>query len=119
MIAGPPRTKKNSSRILRFGRFSKVVPSAAYLAWRDAAVPQLQRQWGVRSPLARPLNCAALFLRDRLSGDAVGVYQGLADALEEARVVDDDKWVVAWDGSRLGKDAAAPRVELVLSTMEA
>ena len=69
-------------------------------------------------PIARPVNCAALFYRDALRGDAVGFYQGLADVLEKAGIVENDKFIVSWDGSRLRKDAARPRVELVLTTTE-
>jgi hypothetical protein len=114
VVLGAPRTKKNSSRVLTFGRRKRIVPSAQYLAWRDAVVPQMRLAWEGRPPIASPVNVAAMFFRDAARGDAVGYYQGLADALEEAGVVSDDKWVVSWDGSRLGKDAARPRVELTI-----
>jgi Holliday junction resolvase RusA-like endonuclease len=44
--------------------------------------------------------------------------QALADTLEAAGVVPDDKYIAAWDGSRLLKDAADPRVEVTLTPME-
>jgi Holliday junction resolvase RusA-like endonuclease len=118
VLLGAPRTKKNSSRVLRFGRKNRIVPSAPYLRWRDAVVPQLERAWAGHAPIAFPVNVAALFFRDAARGDAVGYYQGLADALEEAHVVEDDKWIVTWDGSRLAKDAERPRVELEIRGAE-
>jgi Holliday junction resolvase RusA-like endonuclease len=111
-ILGAPRTKKTSNRVLRFGRFNKVVPSAAWLAWRDIAVPQLRLQWAGRAPIDQSINVAAVFYRDAKRGDAVGYYQSLADVLQEAGVVIDDKVITSWDGSRLSKDALNARVEV-------
>ena len=116
-IPGIPRTKKNSGRIVpREGRHI-LLPSEAWQTWADSVVPSI-RAWAQRVklvPLAYPVNCAALFYRDALRGDAVGFYQGLADLLEKAGIVENDKWIVSWDGSRLRKDASRPRVELVLT----
>lgn len=67
--------------------------------------------------LAQPLNCAAIFYRDANRGDAVGYYQWLADALESAGVLSNDKWIVQWDGSRLAKDAKRPRIEVTLTAL--
>jgi hypothetical protein len=55
-----------------------------------------------------------LFYRDAERGDAVGYYQGLADLLEKRGVVANDRLIMSWDGSRLLKDSANPRVELTL-----
>lgn len=117
-LDGIPRTKKNSARILRFGKFNKVVPSKAYLEWRDAVLPQMQRQWQ-RGGIAWPVNVRATVYRDALRGDLLGYLDGIADAMQEAGVVADDKWILGWDGSRLDKDAAAPRVELVIGPLAA
>jgi Holliday junction resolvase RusA-like endonuclease len=113
-VLGAPRTKKCHQRILRFGRFNKVVPSTAWMAFRDIAVPQLRRQWQ-SPPIEVDVNCRATFYRDRAVGDAVGFYQSIADVLEEAGVVADDKHIVSWNGSRLDKDASRPRIEIELT----
>ena len=62
-------------------------------------------------------SCAALFYRQKRIGDANGYYQGLADALEAAGVLADDKWIVQWDGSRLRKDKDRPRIEVTLTAV--
>lgn len=119
-IPGKPRTKKNSSRITGRGTHPRLLPSKAWQEWADAVVPQI-KAWRERQglqPIAVDVNCAALFYRDALRGDAVGYYQGLADVLEHAGIVINDKWIVSWDGSRLKKDASRPRVELVLTRSE-
>jgi len=117
IIPGAPRTKKNSLRRKMVGKFLKSLPSEAWCKWREDVLPRLM-QWARQNkhaPIARPVNCAALFYRDALRGDACGYYQGLGDVLQEAGIVADDKWIVSWDGSRLRKDADDPRVEFVLT----
>jgi Holliday junction resolvase RusA-like endonuclease len=119
-VPGPPRTKKNSGRIIPRGQHHIILPSEAWETWRDMALPWLRREMArLRlAPMAHPVNCLALFYRDANRGDAVGYYQGLADVLEKAGVVVNDKWIVSWDGSRLMKDASRPRVELELTSAE-
>lgn len=116
-VPGPPRTKKNSLRRKMIGGQLKTLPSEAWCAWRDKAKPEIQR-WRNEQNFAQitwQVNCRALFFRAAAAGDAVGFYQGLADLLEEAGILADDKQIVSWDGSRLEKDARNPRVEVVLS----
>ncbi len=114
VIDGSPRTKKTSQRIVRAGRFPKILQSTAYLNWNMIAKLQLMK---IRpAPLDVPMNCRATFYREALTGDAVGYYQALADTLENAGIITNDKLIVSWDGSRLQKDAAYPRVVVILET---
>jgi hypothetical protein len=119
-LYGKPRTKKNSGRIVPRGRRHVILPSEAWQEWCDAVAPKLRALLASigRVPIDYPVNCAALFYRDADRGDAVGFYQGLADLLEHGRAVVDDKYIVSWDGSRLLKDSARPRVELVLTPIK-
>lgn len=117
VILGPPRTKKNSSRIVRAGRFNKILPSEAYLEWNEEAQFQLIPVRN-RGTIQGPVNCAALIYREKLIGDAVGFYQAIADTLQDARVVHDDYLIVSWDGSRILKDANNPRVEITLTAAD-
>jgi hypothetical protein len=139
--AHAPRTKKTHQRIVQIkakggGRgFTKVLPSEAHEAWFKATLQEclvitaeLRRQ--IELPIAHDLNCAALFYRDANTGDAVGYYQALADILQEQIVKDgkvrrkgagiilDDRQIVQWDGSRLLKDAADPRIEVTLTVVK-
>jgi len=119
-LYGIPRTKKNSGRIVPRGKRHIILPSEAWETWCKAVAPVLRstlNSYGLQ-PIAQPVNCRALFFRDAERGDAVGFYQGLADLLEHAGAVVNDKWIVTWDGSRLLKDAKRPRVELVLEPIE-
>ena len=121
-----PRTKKNSRTHVRkrakTGNMITVpLPSDAYREMEGQIVAWARTTFlgaiAASGSLAQPLNCAAIFYRDADRGDAVGYYQGLADALEAAGVVSDDKWIVQWDGSRLTKDANRPRIEVVLTAL--
>jgi hypothetical protein len=114
-LPGAPRTKKTSQRIWRVGKRKVVIPSDAWMAWRDSVrAHAITGRWP-KYGLSVPLNCCAHFYRDAKRGDAVGYYQGLADVLEEIGVVADDRWITQWDGSRLFVDRENPRVQLVLT----
>lgn len=118
VIFGPPRTKKTSNRLVIHGGRRKVLPSAAWCAWRDAIQATGQIPNGDHLPLPeRPMHCMALFYRQADTGDLVGYQQGLADILEETGVITNDRFIVSWDGTRLLVDRACPRVELVLAPM--
>ena len=129
-----PRTKKNSrehvTKRAKTGNMITVpLPSKVYRKMADeiriwaltsSVLDPLRKAgpWGYATlMLTQPLNCAAIFHRDALRGDAVGYYQGLADALEAAGIVADDKWITQWDGSRLAKDADRSRIEVTLTAL--
>lgn len=118
-VTGAPRTKKNHGGVIQRGRRRFHVPSVPYQRWALTARIEAYEQWGAPGcvPIDAPVNCRALFYRDRAAGDAVGYYQGLADLLERRGVIRNDVLIVSWDGSRLLKDAANPRVELVLEAV--
>lgn len=97
---------------MTYGKFKKIVPSKQYLEWRDGVVPQMVAQQRGRPSIAEPVNVRAVVYRDALRGDLIGFLQGIADAMQEAKVLVDDELICGWDGSRLAKDATNPRVEI-------
>lgn len=115
-ILGRPSTKKNSGRIWRNRATGApmFMPSAASKRWEAVAAYQLMDQWR-RAALAVPVSVAATVYRERAVGDLVNYLQAIADALQVAKVITDDKWIVSWDGSRLAKDAQRPRVEIEMT----
>lgn len=132
VVDGPPRTKKTSNILATAGRRRIVLPSKAWTKWTRGARVMFNVMFnyaGADAPLWTPIalmqpvrskvNCRALFYREADRGDAVGYYQGLADLLEKRTVIVNDRQIVSWDGSRLLKDAARPRVELWLEAVEA
>lgn len=123
-----PRTKKNSRVHAKVRGRTVPLPSEAYREMAAGIVAWARRLAGLiiirgkvwdifNAHLSQPLNCAAIFYRDANRGDAVGYYQALADALESAGVLSDDKWITQWDGSRLAKDADRSRIEVTLTAI--
>lgn len=52
--------------------------------------------------------------------DLVGLLQATSDILTKAKIIDDDKWIVHYDGSRIvGVDKAEPRTEIEIIPIEA
>lgn len=101
-------------------------------------VPLIRREsqrTGVELPIVGDIAVRATFYRDRSSGDLLGYEQALADFLQEpiyrmdkktgkpkiardgAGVIRDDVQIVSWDGSRLMKDAANPRIEVAIEVV--
>lgn len=129
VLPSAPRTKKTSNRHFEIGRrctlckrgqHTKTMPSEAWQDWCDRLVPMIKaalpENW---APIDYAVNCAALFYQDVDRADACGLYQGLADVLQHAGVVANDRWIKTWDGSLPLRDAANPRVELVLTRKDA
>lgn len=106
----PPRTKKNHGR-------GVAKESAAYVQYaldvKTVVAPVLPKL----ALRARPYNIAALFYVDAggEQADAVGLYQALADALQNAGVIPNDRWLRRWWGSDVVPDRARPRVELTIT----
>lgn len=111
----------------------RVFPSKAWREWAKLAViripgNEVDRFWIINekpylggvtgaqlwTPLATPMNCRAVFYRDRNAGDFIGYVQGLADLLEERGVIANDVLLATWNGSHLAIDRDNPRVELSL-----
>jgi Holliday junction resolvase RusA-like endonuclease len=122
-LPGAPRTKKTSNRIVRAGKFAKVMPSKAYCDYERALRPVLGAvcaqlaDGGVRTPITGPVEVAATFYRDADRGDLCGYMQALGDILQCSVIVDDIQ-ISSWDGTRLAKDAARPRVEVEMTVLQ-
>jgi Holliday junction resolvase RusA-like endonuclease len=100
------------------------MPSDAHQAWHANAVQQCLiirsrlRQQGVETPLAGLVNIRALFYRDANRGDATGLYESLADLLQDAQILRNDSQIENWDGSRRLVDKIRPRVEVFITVLE-
>ena len=97
------------------------VPSEAYEEWNASAQQQfmeIRAKAKIDLPITGDVNVRALFFRKTDIGDAVGFYQGLADSMQHGGIVEDDRQVVSWDGTRLLKDAANPRVIVTVERFE-
>lgn len=113
VIQGQPRTKKNSSQIAFKGNKRVILPSKAFQAYEKVALMQLARVQAVPGPVS--VLCR-YYLQDRAHWpDLVGLLQATSDILQAAKVIDDDKYIVNYDGSMIaGLDKNNPRVEIVI-----
>lgn len=125
-ILGGPRTKKNHGQRHWAGgglkkdgtpgkRHLAALPSKAFLAWQEQALPQLQQAVRGYSPARRDVWVRALVYRDALyRGDLNGYMQAIGDVLQAAGVLGDDFHIESWDGTRRLLDRDLPRVELLV-----
>lgn len=124
-IEGPPRTKKNSSRLV-LKPFPRLLPSKAYEKWEAEAMrfallekTKLRDEQGAILPIDGPVNVSALFFHNakvvEQEPDPVGLYQALADFLEAARFIINDRQIRSWNGSEVMQDLANPRIEVTIS----
>lgn len=113
VIQGQPRTKKNSSQIAFRGNKRVILPSKAYKAYERVALIQLARVQAVHGPIS--VMCR-YYLQNRAHWpDLVGLLQATSDILQAAGVIDDDKYIVNYDGSMIaGLDKDNPRVEIII-----
>lgn len=113
VIMGQPRTKKNSSRIALINNRHVLLPSKAYKAYEKVALMQLARVQAVHGPVS--VLCR-YYLQNRAHWpDLVGLLQATSDILQAAGVIDDDKFIVNYDGSMIaGLDKDNPRVEIII-----
>jgi len=128
-IDGRPTTKKTKNQVAMVGGRPRVFPSKIWRKWVNESSVHIYSKLPL-FPLKEPLNCRAIFYRERNAGDPVGYYQALADFLETCllcrrrkcscdepiRILADDKWIAHWDGTRLDKDKDNPRVEVYLAS---
>lgn len=114
VIHGQPRTKKNSSRIALINNRHVLLPSKAYKAYEKVALMQLARVQAVHGPVS--VRCR-YFLQNRKSWpDLVGLLQATSDILQVAKVIDNDKYIVNYDGSEIaGLDKDNPRAEITIT----
>jgi len=130
-LPGACRTKKNHRRHVQVGGFLKVLPSKQHEEWLEevlsyAPIIRSQlKQAGAQLPIACEVSVSATIYRDRDQGDLIGYLESIADAIQEPQfndrnkctrkglgLIEDDRQIVCWDGSRMLVDKQRPRVEL-------
>lgn len=106
------RSKKNSKRVFKRGKFATVLPSLAYekwereareIAWQDAIVP----------PLLCPVHVSAQIYYKGQQPDLSGCLESIGDCLQGI-IWADDRQIESWDGSRLHHDLKNPRTEVTV-----
>ena len=120
VLPGSIRSKKNSKRIYKQGKFTRVLPSKAYLEWEELSRNAVSLQWPHDKPftfLDRPVAVNAQIYYKGQQPDLSGCLESVGDALE-GYCWENDKLIYSWDGSRLHHDKANPRTELTIKYKE-
>lgn len=120
VIYGRPTTKKNSSRIVYHGKYPRVLPSKAFCDYEKDSLKQLQffrKRAYVSGPVI--VRCRYYMPNECSWPDLVGLLQATSDILTTAQIIDDDMWIVNYDGSKIvGVDKYNPRTEIEIIKAE-
>lgn len=109
-----PVTKKNSGRIIRVGKYPKLLPSEAYTQYEKDCGYFLKGRGG---RISEPIEITCLFyMRTRRKVDLTNLLNAIDDILVHYGVIEDDnsKIIVSHDGSRVFYDRDHPRTEVTI-----
>ncbi len=117
-LPGSIRSKKNSKRIFKQGRFTRVLPSKAYVVWEDMVRAYVVRHvWGKTKvtcgQACLPVSVNAQIYFKGPQPDLSGCLESIGDAME-GYLWENDKQIYSWDGSRLHHDLKNPRTDLIV-----
>ena len=92
---------------------------------KDELVPRLQELWKGSQLGPDPVPArvcvhvsAQFWAGPGVEPDLSGAMETVGDILQESRVIENDRWIKSWDGSRVHTtDKKDPRTEVVLETM--
>lgn len=116
-LLGKPITKKNSMRIISCGGRPRLIQSKAYLQYEQDCLRQITGL--MRKNIGVPMIVSCMYwLKDKRIPDLLNLLQATADILEKAEVINNDKDIQSFDGSRIaGVDRDNPRVEITIKTI--
>jgi len=113
-LKGRPATKKNSQRIAvtKSGkRF--IIQSKRYLEYEKNALWQLKAQYRGETIQGKIELKALYYLADKRLPDLINLLQATCDILEKARVIENDRNIISFNGSKImGIDKDNPRCEI-------
>jgi Holliday junction resolvase RusA-like endonuclease len=116
IITGRPITKKNSGRIIPAGRAHRIIPSKAFKDYETQALWQLK---ACKQRFSGAVSCQCLYYMPNKASwpDLIGLLQATSDILEAAGIIDNDRNITDYDGSKIvGVDKDNPRTEVILKS---
>lgn len=119
VLYGDPRTKKNSMRIVRYGKRSGIVPSEQFKQYELDCLKQIVGKQKKRLNGKYNVQCR-YHMRTKRRVDLVNLLEATCDILVAAGVLEDDNSniVVSHDGSRVLYDKETPRVEIEIKEVK-
>lgn len=116
-IHGNPITKKNHSRIIKVGNFSKIIPSKQYIDYENEFIKQCMLLKVKNMKLNKKYNIECrYFMKTKRKVDLTNLLNGTMDCLVSAGVIEDDNCHIAYshDGSYVDYSKENPRVEIYI-----
>lgn len=113
----PPRTKKNSQRIVMVKGRPMVLPSREYKEYEKVCAPFIPR---LKVPISEAVNVKCIYyMPTRRRVDLTNLLEATADLLVTYGVLADDNRNVMYavDGSRVFYDKEHPRCEIEIEPM--
>nr|DAX89300.1 MAG TPA: Endodeoxyribonuclease RusA [Caudoviricetes sp.] len=113
ILYGRPITKKNSSRIVKCGNYTKILPSKQYSQYEKDCIRQIQGS--KKKNICIPVNMQCIYyMPTKHRVDLVNLLEATCDILVKANVLQDDNVniIKSHDGSRVLYDKDNPRVEI-------
>lgn len=113
----PPRTKKNSQRIVMVKGRPIPIPSKDYKDYEKACAPFIPR---LKTPISEAVNVKCIYyMPTRRRVDLTNLLEATADLLVTYGVLADDNRNVMYavDGSRVFYDKEHPRCEIEIEPM--
>ena len=118
-LPGRPITKKNSQRIVTNRKTGRpmVIQSEQYIRYETECLWRLKQYRGPK--FKSQVEVRALFyMPSKQRPDLTNCMQSVADILEKAGVIENDRNIVSWDGTRLLIDKEEPRVDIEIRRVE-
>ena len=118
----PPVTKKNHSRIVKVGKYHKLLPSKQYENY-DKAISQYLKDFHeqIGETITYPVNLKCIcYCATRRQSDLVGHLQSIQDLLTKYSCIEDDcrDIIASTDGSAVMYDKQNPRTEITITAKE-
>lgn len=118
-IHGRPVSKKNNSRIVRFGGRYSLLPSKAYSKYEKESLSELKGLPYCFKDSYIEVACRYWLPDHRWFPDLTNLLNATDDILEKSGIIDNDKHVVSHDGSYImGFDKANPRVDISIRVLK-
>ena len=116
ILTGRPITKKNSQIPIKTksGKFF-IIQSKQYRAYEKECLGQILEQYKGEAMTEKIRLEAKYYMLTEFRPDLLNLLAATSDILEKAKVIENDKNIVSFDGSRImGKDKENPRVEIYI-----
>ena len=116
ILTGKPITKKNHQTMVIAGNGRRyLIQSEPYRKYEENCLWQIKAQYRGET-ITDQINLQALYyMPTKARPDLVNLLQATCDILQKAKVIENDKNIVSFDGSKIiGIDKINPRVEIII-----